>query len=717
MDFVNPALLAGAAAAAAPIILHLVMRQQPRHLEFPALRFIQVRQDANRRRLKLRHLLLLLLRCAAVCLLAAALARPSVKASGVIGDQEAPVAAALVFDTAPRMDYRHQNQTRLEVARDIGLWLAGQLPPDSQLAVIDSRRGEAAFQVDLGSAQDRIKRLETDAVARPLVETLEQSAELLRKSELERKELYVFTDLAQAAWKRQGTSTLAQRLAKLDEMGIYIIDVGVEKPQNFALGEVHLSSEVLPRSRPWTLACEVMATQPGARVVQAYLVDSEGKPQKKGEETVEADPQAPRPVEFAIGGLETGTHQGYLRLVGSDGLAADDRRWFTIEVKPPWPVLVVAPSPSEARADSLTRALAPPGFRRTGQARWDCQVVSPQQLGQQPLESFPAVALVDPPPLSEEMWSKLHVYVQDGGSLAIFLGPSAQPPYNGVGGQELLAGALGIQARFPDGNLHVVTGNEQHPMLARFRPLRGSVPWDAFPVYRHWQLEPVEQAAAVLNYSNNRPAVLERVVGKGRALTMTTPVEARDVSDDNRWNRLPVGFEPWPFVMLMDQMFQYLVGSTDGRLNYAAGETAVLRIASGRQFSTYLVTTPRGDSFRQSADASEQSIVITGTERPGNYRVRAGGASGGIDRGFSVNIPAEASDLTRLDEQQLKQIWGDADFRLARNREQIDREVNTGRVGRELFGLLIAVVALVLSAEHVLSNRFYRERAQPRDRR
>src|SRR5687768_1723067 len=147
MDFVNPALLAGVSLAVAPIILHLVMRQQPRHLEFPALRFIQIRKDANRRRLKLRHLLLLLLRCAAVCLLAAALARPSIKATGVIGDQEAPVAAALVFDTAPRMDYRHRNQTRLEVARDIGLWLARQLPAESQVAVVDARRGEAAFQV------------------------------------------------------------------------------------------------------------------------------------------------------------------------------------------------------------------------------------------------------------------------------------------------------------------------------------------------------------------------------------------------------------------------------------------------------------------------------------------------------------------------------------------------------------------------------------------
>lgn len=77
MDFVTPALLAGAGLATIPIVLHLVMRQQPRHLEFPALRFVQMRQDTNRRKMKLRHLLLLALRMAAIVLLAAALRGPA----------------------------------------------------------------------------------------------------------------------------------------------------------------------------------------------------------------------------------------------------------------------------------------------------------------------------------------------------------------------------------------------------------------------------------------------------------------------------------------------------------------------------------------------------------------------------------------------------------------------------------------------------------------
>ena len=78
---------------------------------------------------------------AVIVLLALALARPSILASGMLGDQEAPVAAALVFDTNPRMQYRQQNQTRLEVAQETAQWLLPQLPAESDVAVVDSRTG------------------------------------------------------------------------------------------------------------------------------------------------------------------------------------------------------------------------------------------------------------------------------------------------------------------------------------------------------------------------------------------------------------------------------------------------------------------------------------------------------------------------------------------------------------------------------------------------
>ena len=170
LSFLTPAMLVGAALVAVPIVLHLVMRQVPKHMVFPAVRFIVRREQANRRQLQLRHLLLLLLRAGAIALLALALARPSIKAKGSLGSQEAPVAAALVFDTSPRMAYREDNQTRLEVAQSTAHWLLGQLPAESEVAVLESEQPAGDFAVDLGAAEQRIAQLKPAATATPLTE-------------------------------------------------------------------------------------------------------------------------------------------------------------------------------------------------------------------------------------------------------------------------------------------------------------------------------------------------------------------------------------------------------------------------------------------------------------------------------------------------------------------------------------------------------------------
>ncbi len=722
MDFVNPALLAGASLVALPIILHLVMRQKPKHFEFPALRFIQKRQDANRRKLRLRHLLLLLLRVAAIALLAAALARPTLKATGGIGDQEAPVAAALVFDTSPRMEYIHENQSRLAAAQESSLTLLTRLPPESQVAVVDSRHGEPAFQIDLASAKERIGRMQSTAVGRSLGESLKGAVELLAKSELSRKEIYLFTDLAAAAWDDISAQGLQAELARLPEAGLYIVDVGVKSPQNVALDPPRLSAQVLAKNRDWTLSVDLVSTGAQAeRLVQVQIPDAEGKPQTRGQETVQLGPGESRNIDFHMQGLETGVHQGHVQLGTHDALVLDDTRYITIEVRPPWNVLLVAADPPEESAWELWEALAPTEFRKS-KARFECEVIGFDGLADRSLDEFSAVCLLDPPPLAAAAWSHLTDYVEAGGGLALFLGPAAQPleAMNQPAALALLPGPLSIQARHPDGNITLNTDDGEHPLLNRFRPLRGTALWEGLPVLRYWQFgELATGVAAIVTYSNNRPALLERTVGKGRVLTLTTPVsEVGNLSagdarsrEGERWNLLFAGFESWPFLMFTNELMLYLVGSTDSRLNYESGQVAVLRLAPEERFESYLLSTPKRDQVRQLADSTGTALSVAATDTVGNYRVRAGGQNSGVQLGFSVNQPAEFSQLERLPRQRLDELLGERPFSLVEDRTQIDRAVHAGRVGRELFAPIMLVIVMVLVGEHLLANRFYRNDA------
>ena len=131
---------------------------------------------------------------------------------------------------------------------------------------------------------------------------------------------------------------------------------------------------------------------------------SRTSPQRREQTAVKPIPDQPQPIDFQASGLEEGTHQGLVRIVGEDSLPVDDARYFTVDVRPPWKVLVVAEKPAQRHAVFLTEALSPATFRRTGQSRFDCDVISFADLAR-PADNrwndYAAVCLLDPPPLAE----------------------------------------------------------------------------------------------------------------------------------------------------------------------------------------------------------------------------------------------------------------------------------------------------------------------------
>ena len=76
MNFLNPVFLAGLAAAAIPILIHLFTRRQPKSIPFSSLEFLAEVHQSEIRRLKLKQWVLLALRTLAIAALAIAMAKP-----------------------------------------------------------------------------------------------------------------------------------------------------------------------------------------------------------------------------------------------------------------------------------------------------------------------------------------------------------------------------------------------------------------------------------------------------------------------------------------------------------------------------------------------------------------------------------------------------------------------------------------------------------------
>jgi hypothetical protein len=736
MGFVTPALLAGAALVAVPIVLHLIMKREAKRLVFPALRFVEQRRTLNQHRLRLRHLLLLALRCAIIAFLAFAVARPTLRGSGAAGKAGAPPAIALVFDDSLRMQYEQDDKTELQKAKELAGWLIEQLSADTPITVVDRAGRQRGLDLDRDAATLRVGRLEPNPVVRPLAEALNDAVRWLETKKDYRGEVYVFTDMAAEAWPQETLNEFAKSLDQLPGANVYLIDVGAAEPKNMGLDRLKLSSERVAPGSVLQLNTELMtagAMKENETTVELFVGDGNGKPEKRGQQVVAlnhpsaagsgSNGQRPTPVEFSLSGLKLGTHQGFVRIVGRDRLACDDVRYFTVEVRPPSKVLLLAEKADDALF--VREALSPSAASGMVQSKFECQVGTFDKMRDLPLGDFAAVCLLDPPPLPTGAWNALVNFAESGGGVGIFLGRHARrEEMNGAEAQKLLPGKLRWQSREATYLRPVAI---EHPALRELGELADTAPWSEFPVFRYWELEAGEEpylakaspegpglslqgrgnevAQVVATFANGKPALVERQVGNGLVVAMTTSVS--DTAHDDPWNLLPTGSEPWPFLALTNGVVQHLAGASRTQLNYQAGQTIVLPLSLEEQVSSYVLQLPDGGGVRQSLAPNQKNLSIAATEAVGNYRVRAGGQQEKLDRGFSVNVPAEMSRLERLAATDAVKALGSERTRVATNREEIAAHVGVGRNGRELFPALILAVALVMAIEQWLANRFY----------
>ncbi|MCC6494014.1 MAG: BatA and WFA domain-containing protein [Pirellulales bacterium] len=706
MGFLTPALLGGVALVAVPIALHLIMRRQAKELTFPALRFVQQRRSANRRRMRLRHWLLLALRCLLIAAMSAALARPTLKGSGLKGKEGAPLAISLVLDNSLRMQYVHQNRSRLQQATERALELVEKLPEDAKVAVCDLGRAANGFAPDLSAAQSRLRNLRTAADARPLAHVVEEAVRLAAEHEQRRQEVFVFTDMAASAWSEEALQGIAQALAESPDVRIYVVDCGVQAPKNSSLGELELRRSVLRVGETLHLEAVVASNlQDNAPLVELMLQDEDGRLQKRDQRIAGLDDRGTARVAFDVADLSLGVHQGALQLATTDPLSVDNTRYFTVEVRPPARILLAAARPDDAVFVQTALSAAPGGES----AQYQCEVKTFEALGDAPLDDYQAVMLLDPVALADDVWTRLRDYAAGGGGVGIFLGHNAAgqlDAFNADAPQRLLPGPL---KRISRDSTYLRPRRLDHPALAGLRRYAEDIPWQACEVFQYWTLGENEKASesyVVASYANDDAAIIERRSARGRVLVATTPFSDPLIVEGRQpWNTLPAA--PWPFLAICDNLVGYLAQDADTRLDYRAGETARIRLASAQQISSYVVRMPDGQADTRVATGDEELAVST-TDVLGNYRLTAGGRAQRLDRGFSVNVPAELSDLSRLSSETLAAALPKQRVRLSDDLEEVEKYVHIGRSGRELYPWMIGLVTLIWTAEHVLANRFYR---------
>ena len=819
MSLLHPGLLALLGLAAVPVILHFLLKPKPKKFPFPALRLIRDRRKSNSRRLKLRHLWLLLLRIAAIVLLVLAVVRPSLPAAnysftltewltlgGVIAaaliayqivlsrwrsrqaagelarhdllyrrtllragstagafllagllvlwpyarrvaaevrapvaavSEDQPIAAVFLFDTSPSMALVRAGENRLGAAIALAGEHADGYPPGSKLAVTTTAPDDPPrFAPDLFGAKTRLEQLEVRPVTVPLDGRLSAALDLHdRDRERTAAELglaeenaadadafvraiYVFTDLARSAWGPGGRLELANKLAARERIQVFLVDVGLESPENLALSLPRPSRQSGPVGGTVTVRATVTrapaigpdAAERGAKPVEVELRTAPHGEEltARGRQTVTLPPGGGEEVTFSVPIEIAGAIEGELALTGSDPLAFDDRRPFVIRAESPLRVAVVSDSLADARAfgEALAPSLLP-------EDRRPAVVTTATTPGLAALETanFDVIYLLNAKAPEAAGLANLKAFAEAGGGVGVVLGADVDVlAYNTGPGADLLPAELVVPLGFgvPE---RMIVSDPNHPVFAPFDPLGGTGALESRDVRRYFAVEPKPGAAvpAVFTDPQTRPAALVmRDVGVGRVALFTTGL----IADENDWSDLPDA--GWHYPVFVKFLTRRLSGRSEQRYNFVAADTLVVPVSDTQTDGADVPAVLRRPDLSQSrleVPAGADEIAVSGADEPGRYAIVRPPArdetEGTLLGAFAVNLPEAESDLTAIATDELDARLGEGRYTLSETTEELDLTAVRGRLGEEMFPYLLALLIGVFAGELVVGNRFY----------
>jgi len=318
MGFLSPLLLALGAAVAVPLVLHLFQRHQGPRVVFPAVRYLRRAETEHARRIRLRQILLMLLRIAAILVIAAAAARPFLHAAGT---SHQPTAVAIVLDNSMSTSAVVGDRRVLDELEDRALETLADAEPEDRFWLI--RAGspwEPAWPGDAELTARRVRETAASGAAADIIASLERAAALLEAgAEGRTTEIHLLSDLQ--------TTNLAGPAERDSWPPVVTWITRQQPPANIAVTAVDIGGGVPPIAGQRSTLAAVIGGDPAGDSISIRL-SVDGRVVAATEATPGSSmilPFPSRPAGYVGGWVEK----------DPDALRPDDRRYFAARIAPP----------------------------------------------------------------------------------------------------------------------------------------------------------------------------------------------------------------------------------------------------------------------------------------------------------------------------------------------------------------------------------------------
>ena len=347
MAFWHMAFLAGTAALAIPVAIHLMFKLRRRRLVFSSLRFLQQSVLRQSRRLRLRELLLLLLRCAACVLIALAFARPyrpgtaAAAASGAL-----PEDLVLVLDDSPSLLAQEGAGLRWNSLLEKARKAVSSRPGGGRAGLVlasEPARPEVELSGNFGAVLAALQRERPSAIRGDLSQALNTALELLAASAQANRRVLVLSDFQSNQIERGAWAEAAQKAAAAGRgIAVQLEGPGDGQPArlaNLAVTQVNARSDVWIEGQPVPFAVRVANFSDAEKPNVAVKLTVDGK--VLAARTVALGPRAATEFEMSAVLPHAGDVAGRAGIDAADVLPDDDTRYFAVHLRDSLKVLLI----------------------------------------------------------------------------------------------------------------------------------------------------------------------------------------------------------------------------------------------------------------------------------------------------------------------------------------------------------------------------------------
>jgi hypothetical protein len=692
MGMLAPAFLAGIAALAVPIVLHLINRERKSVVEFPSLMFLQKVTYKSVRQQRIRHLALLLLRCAALLLLIAAFARPFFERRNVPGTANGARETVILLDRSWSMGYGERWAEAQKAAIAHVQRLGGN--DRATLVLFDL---EATAATEPSGAKDRLERAIRAATVGDLGtrygSALKLASQILEGSNLPKREVVLISDFQAIGRPR------------LDEVHFpagtrsTMIDVGAAESPDVAVAQVTTDREKSGGGDRLTVAARLTNTGARERGTEASF-ELAGRIIETKRLTVPA--KGAVQVRFAATAIPSGPTRGIVR-IGNDALKADDASFFTVSSDANISVLVVEPTRARANQSLFVARALEIGDRPT----FSVTVRAESDLTAADLTDRSLVILNEVTAPSGALGARLRASVQGGTGLVLVPGETRSENW-AADWRDLLPVRFGTAVdRSTSGGGTLASIDYSHPMFEAFAGPRGG-DFSTVHLYRYRAMSALPQGAVIARHDDGSPALVERALGAGKILAWSGTL-------DDFWGDLPTQPVFLPFV---HELAKYSARYSDARGWFPAGSaldlsrhgelTAMFQrsATSGTGDPELLLVSPTGKRERLRATGVPHVGIL---REAGFYELRTVETPAGSGRPIAVNVDLADGDLGRMDPKEITALIE------APAPEGIGSTAPPDAAAAErrqtLWWYLMVLALAVLVGETVLSNRLSRSAA------